>query len=115
MDYSNSIFISQSEAGKDSDISGKVTYTSIFESIPENKLEKPLANWNKKYKTEWRWRFLRINFAQMKDRYVVEISYIKYNSNKRIYFNRYGEWVERVIDPIYDKFVEQEYFVYAND
>ena len=30
---------------------------------------------------------------------------MKPDSNKRIYFNRYGEWVERNVDPIYDQFV----------
>ena len=111
----NSIFISHNEANKDNDIAGKLTYTSIFESIPENKLEKRLDDWNKKYKTEWRWRFLRINYPPIKNRYVVEISYMKYNSEKRMYFNRYGEWVERIVSPIYDQFVEKEYFVYANN
>jgi len=107
----NSVFISQSEANKNTDISGKLTYTSIIESIPENKLENQIQDWNKKYNTEWRWRFLRIN----KERHVAEISYLKYNSNKRMYFNRFGEWVEREVDPIYDQFVEKQYFVYTNN
>lgn len=112
----NSIFISHNEINKYNDIAGKLTYTNIYESIPENKLEKQLENWNKKYSTEWRWRFLRISCQSgnnKKNRYVAEISYIKNNSNKRMYFNRYGEWVDRVVDQVYDQFVEKEYFVYT--
>ena len=109
MDLSN-IFISQNES-INNDISGKLTYTSILESIPENKLEKPLENWNNKYKTEWRWRFLRIKYQNI-ERYVVEISYT--SNNKRLYFNRFGEWVERDVDQLYDQFVEKIYYVYSN-
>ena len=108
-----SIFISNNDHDEYNDIAGKLTYTSIYETIPDNKVEKQLNNWNKIYVTEWRWRFLRINYNN-KNRYVVEISFIKYNSDKRMYFNRFGNWVERIVDPIYDKFVEKEYFVYTN-
>jgi len=118
----NSIFISQNEANKNADISGKLTYTSILESIPENKLEKPIREWNKQYKTEWRWRFLRIKIIEIKDnkqinkeKHVVEISYLKYNSNKRMYFNRFGNWVEDFVDPTYDLFIEKEYYVYTHN
>ncbi len=106
----NNIFISQNES-TNNDISGKLTYTSIFESIPENKLETPIKNWNNKYKTEWRWRFLRIIYQNI-ERYVVEISYT--NNNKRLYFNRFGEWVEREVNSFYDQFVEKTYYVYSN-
>ena len=106
----NSIFISQNENNIDNDIAGKLTYTNIIETIPDNKIETQLTNWKKKYKTEWRWRFL---FLKNKD--VIEISYLKNNSNKRIYFNRYGQWVERTIDPIFDLFVKKKYYFYTND
>lgn len=109
MDQSN-IFITQSEQNNN-DISGKITYTSILESMPANKLEAPLKNWNKHYKTEWRWRFLKLSDTNM-ERFVVEISYT--NSNERMYFNRFGEWVNRNIDKYYDQFVEKEYYAYTN-
>jgi len=97
---------------KNKDISGKITYTNIMESIPENYLEQPIINWKQKYKTEWRWRILKFSTENEEKKYVVEISYMKYNSNKRIYFNRFGEWVERTIDPIFDQFVIKQYYVY---
>lgn len=114
MDLSN-IFMSNEECNN-SDISGKLTYTSILESIPENKLSEPLNNWESKYRTEWRWRFLKINYQHTKtmnivERYVVEISYMK-RDHKRYYFNRFGEWVERYVDPFYDQFIEKVYYVY---
>lgn len=115
MDTKN-IFISQSEAD-DNDISGKITYTEILDSMPHNKMEKPINDWKKTYSTEWRWRFLRFTVVDNDkeiEKYVVEISYIKYNSIKRVYFNRYGQWVTRDVDQIYDKFVEKEYYVYTN-
>lgn len=110
----NSIFISQDESNGDNDLSGRITYTNILETIPENKLENPLPDWKNKYKTEWRWRFLSLKNDKNKSRLVVEISYVKNNSVKRIYFNRYGDWVERNIDKIFDQFVDKQYFFYTN-
>lgn len=114
----NNIFISQSEIN-DNDIAGKITYTDIISSIPEGKVEKQIIDWKKKYNTEWRWRFLRFNVINQNsptkkeiEKYVVEISYIKNNSDERMYFNRHGEWVKRKIDPYFDKYVEKQYFVY---
>lgn len=125
---SNSIFISNTSSN---DISGKITLTNVLNVIPPDSLEKPIDNWKLKYKTEWRWRILELISENISDndrekqsdmkskknktRRVVEISYIKYDSNKRIYFNRYGEWVERNIDPIYDKFVTKQYFYYTTN
>jgi|688.fasta_scaffold446246_2 hypothetical protein len=110
----NSIFISQHDSNTNSDISGKITYTSIFNSIPENKVNKQIENWKNKYKTEWRWRFLKIKLPENKERFVAEISYTLYNSDKRLYINKYGNWIERHVDPIYDKYVVEEYYVYSN-
>lgn len=103
---SNNIFMSTNEI--QNDISGKVTYTNLMEIIPSNKLQSPLTNWKNKYKTEWRWRFLKFINKE-----IIEISYIKYNSDTRIYFNRYGEWVHRNIDSIYDQYVDKEYYYYT--
>jgi len=91
----------------DNDISGKLTYTIVMESIPDNKLTKPIKDWHKQYVTEWRWRFLDIN-----ERKIVEISYLKYNS-KRMYVNKYGEHVSSQVSKAFDQFVTEEYYVYA--
>ena len=52
MDNNSSIFMSQNETN-DNDIAGKITYTNIINTIPEEKLDKPIIDWKKKYKTEW--------------------------------------------------------------
>ena len=121
MENNSSIFMSQNDA-TDNDIAGKITYTNIINTIPEDKSEKQLPDWKKKYNTEWRWRFLKLTTSYenkkeniKQERHVVEISYQKNNSNKRIYFNRHGQWVEREVDPIFDNFVKKEYYVYTNN
>lgn len=105
----NSIFISQSELSKNQNISGKVTLTNILETIPEGYFNKPKKGWRKLKQTEWRWRFLMLPSKKL----TVEISYMLYNDNNRIYFNKYGDWVHRIVDPIYDSFVIGEYYWYA--
>jgi hypothetical protein len=105
------IFMSKDDIQDNDNISGKITYTNIMESIPENHYDKPLKFWNKKYSTEWKWRFLRIKNNKV-ERYVVEISYTK--NGKQFYFNKFGEWVESKVDSVYDQFVEKEYYVYTN-
>ncbi|GAG94663.1 unnamed protein product [marine sediment metagenome] len=81
----NNIFVQQN-TDFDTDISGKITYTSIIESIPETSVKEPISDWKKKYKKEWRWRFIKLN-----KRLVVEISYIDNDSNERMYFNDLDE------------------------
>ena len=103
----NSIFISQNEI--DDDISGKLTYTNILETIPNNKQEKTMAEWQKNYKTEWRWRFLKFD-----GRHVAEISFVDRKSDKRLYFNKFGQWVERNVASVYDQYVDKIYYVYTN-
>lgn len=109
----SSIFITQTEIN-DSDVSGKLTYTNIQKSIPQtNRYTEPLTDWKNTYNTEWRWRFLSINLDNGSSKDVVEISYVKKDSNKRIYYNRYCQEVVRTVDPIYDQFVTEEYYVYT--
>ena len=103
------IFVQQN-TDFDTDISGKITYTSIIESIPETSIKEPISDWKKKYKKEWRWRFIELN-----KRLIVEISHIENDSNERMYFNRYGEWLHREIDPVYDKYVKEEYYYYTKN
>jgi len=104
----NNIFITQDEKIKDT-IAGKITYTDILNVIPENSYNVPNENLRKNYKTEWRWRFLKLP----DDRLTIEISYIT-KDNVRIYFNNNGKWVERYIDPIYNNYVIKEYYYYSN-
>jgi hypothetical protein len=107
----NSIFITQTEKTKVNDISGKVTYTGLLNTIPENNTETQLKDWKNQNKTEWRWRFLKLP----EDRHVVEISYMKPDLNKRMFFNRYGEWVEREMDPIFDTYVSKQCYYYTDN
>jgi hypothetical protein len=112
MTDSNSIFISQRELDNNN-ISGKITCTNILETIPDESITYALDpdKWKTLYKTEWRWRFLQLP----KDRLIVEISYLNSDGdNKRIYFNKSGNWVNRIIDPIYDNYVVKQYFYYSN-
>lgn len=104
----DSIFITQDEINRSSDIAKKITYTNVMETIPENSSESPLDGWKDERKTEWRWRFME--FAN--NHKTVEISYMPYNG-KRKYFNRNGEWVERDISEIYDEYVIKEYYYYS--
>lgn len=105
----NSIFISQQSFNRN--IDGKITYTNIMETIPENSSEFPLENWRELNKTEWRWRFLKFPDKKIK----VEISYLKPNSKNRVYFNKYGQWVKKDISKEYDKYVIKSYYYYATN
>lgn len=105
--------IFMTEANGD-DIAGKITYTNIYRSIPDNRVDTPIPDWKKTHKTEWRWRFLKLFIENNTTKDVVEISYIKNDSNDRMYFNRHGQWVKRFIDPIFDQFVSKEYFAYTS-
>jgi hypothetical protein len=102
---SNSIFITQDE--DTNNITGKPTYTDIYDTIPKNKITIPINDWRKKYYTEWRWRFLRIGEKQL-----AEISYMNYNSNKRVYYNTTGKRVYRDIPNTFDKYVIQKFYSY---
>ena len=108
------IFITQEEANSDS-INGKWTYTNVKEIIPKNSVKKPLDKniWQKKYTTEWRWRFLQLT----KDEHnlSVEISYVTGKNKKRIYLNHDGQWVERNIPKEYDQFVKKCYYYYTSE
>lgn len=107
-----SVFMTHTEIN-DNDIAGKITYTNIYKSIPQDRTTKPIEDWRKTYDTEWRWRILKIRMKNDTVKDVIEISYIKKDSNDRMYFNRYGKWVKRDVDPIFDKFVTEEYYAYS--
>ena len=111
MEYHN-IFLPQSsdKINNNDGLSGKITYTSVIESIPENRLENPIINWENKneIEIEWRWRFLKD-----KDRHVVEISK-RNKGEERLFFNKHGQWVSQNIGKSCDKFVTKEYYVYTH-
>lgn len=92
------------------DISGKLTYTNVMEIIPETYVTEPLKDWTMKYDTEWRWRFLKFN-----GRFVVEVSHKHANNKHRMFCDKFGQWVNNIIiDPTYDKYVVESYYVYTN-
>jgi hypothetical protein len=103
--YKN-IFIPNSEQIKD--ISGHITATSVLNTIPQTATVKRLKNWRKTKKKEWRWRFF-----EFKDKKTVEISYIKRFSDDRIYYNRFGKWVNRDVPTIYDEYVVKTFYYYT--
>ena len=96
--------------GNTEDISGKITYTNILETIPNNRSDIPLDDWRSKNKTEWRWRFLEFN-----NKSTVEISYLKYNTNQRQYFAKSGSWITRQVPNVYDDYVVKQFFYYSGN
>lgn len=108
MNDHNNIFLTYSSADK----SNKVTYTSLIQSIPNSKMEKPIKNWKDIYTIEFRWRFMKDS-----ERHIVEISKLNKNNKEkdRLYYNKFGEWVKRDIPEDINKFVVKEYYVYTNE
>jgi hypothetical protein len=102
----NSVFMTTNSE----DISGKITYTSILETVPENRRETSLDNWKSKGKTEWRWRFL-----EFENRSTVEISFMKSISDQRNYFTKQGSWIIRDVPKEYDDYVVKQFFYYSNE
>ena len=100
------IFIKNSE-GSD-DMSGKITATCVLNTIPKEAVIDKMDNWKQTMKTEWRWRFLEFS-----ERQIVEISYETSDDNKRMYFNKFGEWVEREVPSEYDKYVIKTFYYYT--
>lgn len=88
------------------DINGKITLTTIWDTIPENSTSE--SRELTPGEVEWRWRFLTLP----NNRVTVEISQLKYGKQRK-YFNRKGKWVNRIVDPIYDQFVTKTYYYCA--
>ena len=91
------------------DITGKITYTNILETMPKQTLSTPLKNWESSKLTEWRWRFLKFN-----GRHTVEISYMVYNSPNRYYFTKDGKWIISKVPEVYNNYVTKEFYYYAD-
>lgn len=94
----------------------KPTYTTIINTIPENKLKTPLDEkiWRNSKQTEWRWRIL-----EFEGKKVAEISYLDYDKQNRIFLIKKNNkdnkdiWEERILDKIFDQFVIEEYYFYS--
>jgi hypothetical protein len=104
-----SIFITQDDDGQN-DLSKKITFTNVMETIPQNSTEVASINWKEERKTEWRWRFMEFS----NNHKIVEISYQTYNSDRH-YFNKFGNWVKRDIPNVYNNYVIKEYYYYSNE
>lgn len=101
-----SIFLKRSELPKDEH---KLCRDSVHSSIPENSLSSPDLEMGK-IKTEWRWRFLKLHNKE-----IVEISYKKSLDTKRTFMNKFGDWVQRDVDKMYDTYVIKELYDYTSD
>ena len=108
-DTTTNIFITHDQINNINGISGRITHTNILESIPDNCLSTRLDKIPNNY-TEWRWRILEFTDGKQ----VLEISYYKSMFKNRIYFNKYGDWVEREISKEYDEYVIKEYYYYTS-
>lgn len=86
---------------------GIVNFEELLGMIPKPNYEQPIPEFQGTWKTEWRWRFLA-----MQGRDVLEISY-QTGNNPRIYFTNSGEWRERKIDPVFDKYVIRKMYHYT--
>ena len=92
------------------------TKTQILNLIPSSAVKTPIDNWQIKYKTEWRWRFMKFQ-----NKSVAEISFIKNKTNSsRLYYNPLSqnesdEYIKRDISSIYDDYVTEQYFVYTKE
>nr|QBK88506.1 MAG: hypothetical protein LCMiAC01_01830 [Mimivirus LCMiAC01] len=104
----SSIFYTQNDLDKNNDISGKITYTDVHQTIPKNCVTKPMENWKDQKLIECRWRFIKLY-----NRNIVEISYMRYDSDERLYF-RYGEWHPIIYSSKYDKNVTEQYYFYSS-
>lgn len=102
------IFCKHTEDLKDNDLSNLcMSKKDVLNSIPKNHV---LIRNNEllKIKAEWRWRIFK--FPTKKNE-VIEISF-KNPNKKRLFINKFGEWVETEISKEFDPFVIKEYFCY---
>jgi len=105
------IFLPSKVIDKNISMKHKITYTELINNIPKNSVKTPIEGWQSKYTTEWRWRFLKFIEDKVM-RHVVEISYMKMDG-PRMFLDEYGEWIEKEIDPVYDRCVQEAYYVYV--
>jgi hypothetical protein len=111
---SNNIFAKKSEKKVYYD---KIDIEHVKKTIPNNNYREsqPLLVG---HMVELRWRFLHIQTTiddekQSFIKKMVEISK-KTPSDKRVYLNKNMNWTDVEIDPIYDNFVVEQYYVYTD-
>lgn len=105
MEESSSIFLKLSELPKNE---YKISKENLDEFIPTNATTTQDIE-QSKISTEWRWRFLTIN-----NKNIIEISQKDPITNIRLYLNKYGEWKEKDISEIYDKYVTKILYSYSS-
>lgn len=102
----NSIFITQDDCTENK----TVTFTNIIDNLPKGYTYIKNKDWKTSAQIKWRWRFMKLN-----NKSIVEISYKYPHEEKRIYFNKHGNWVHREVPKIYNQFVEKiAYYYVAN-
>jgi hypothetical protein len=102
----NSVFLKQSEIPS---IEHKLSHNLLLESIPPDTFPEEQVDLVGN-KIEWRWRFLDIYGKKL-----VEISYLPLKGcGDRKYIDRFGKWVDRNIDPIYDRYVVKKHYYYSD-
>jgi hypothetical protein len=104
------VFMPYSEINKNTNISGKITYTDMLRSIPEGSGEVQMTDWKLTKNKEWRWRFFEFN-----NKMYTEISNTDKNGNIS-YINQYGEIVKKEqheIGPEYDKYIKKVFYYYT--
>ncbi len=108
MEKHKNIFV-QKQASETSE-SQQMSADKIKELIPPNCLPKPDLQLQQ-IKTEWRWRFYKID-----SKIIVEMSYKEINSD-RLYLNKNGEWITGDINTInsYAKYIVKELYYYSDD
>lgn len=84
------------------------TYTEIMESIPKGYSTTKSTTWRKEKKVEWRWRFFMVDNTKY-----VEISYLNYDEDIRIFCNRSGNWIAQE-DPDFKEDLREVYYYYSN-
>lgn len=84
----------------------QLAMSNIKDMIPENHFNKPQKNCE--HMVESRWRIIDIP----KHGKLIEISQKKPNEPRK-YLNNKLTWVVDNVDPIFDNYVVQEYYVYT--
>jgi hypothetical protein len=110
----SSIFIKQSDIAKEEH---KLNYKDLLESIPEDRYEQEQLDLKSNH-LEWRWRIMEINDKKMVEISILIPETIDESGNfvppSRKYIDKYGKWVNREIDKLFDQYVTKQYFYYTD-
>jgi SAM-dependent MidA family methyltransferase len=83
----------------------------ILDTIPKPIYMKEQSNLQQN-KIETRWRFMEIPQDKTIKK-IVEIS--KLIGGKRTYLDKYGNEIEEIINPFFDRFVKKTYYYYSDE